>query len=94
MITSRTGAAEGGIVSNQLNPKFLAILIFFLLATTLFNTLRANRVEQDTTTFRKETRRQLKMTRQALAEQRALNEQLLQEIAQLKAAQTAVPDEG
>lgn len=78
-------------MSTQLNPKFLAMLVFFLLATTLFNTMRANRVEQDTTTFRKETRRQLAETRRALAEQESINALLLQQVEALDAAQEVVP---
>ncbi len=78
-------------MSSQLNPKFLAVLIFFLLATTLFNTIRANRVEQDTTNFRKETRRQLKATRITLAEQELVNAALRQQIEALQAPQAPLP---
>ncbi len=53
--------------------------------------MRANRVEQDTTTFRKETRRQLAETRRALAEQESINALLSQQVEALEAAQEVVP---
>ena len=55
-------------MSEELNTKLLAIVILFLLGTTLFNTLRANGYGERTTTFREETRHQLATTREALAE--------------------------
>ena len=56
--------------------RVLSLVILFLLATTLFNTLRANRVEQQTTAFRKEALYQLKVTKKALEEQALINERL------------------
>jgi hypothetical protein len=54
----------------------LSLVILFLLSTTLFNTLRANRVEQHTTSFRKEAIRQMAITNKALAEQEQINAML------------------
>lgn len=71
-------------VSNKLIP----IVLLFLLATTLFNTMRANRVENASTTFRKEARYQMAITREALAEQRQINARLQLQIDELRAAQT------
>ena len=50
--------------------RVLSLVILFLLATTLFNTLRANRVEKRTTSFRKQARYELKINQQQLAEQK------------------------
>jgi len=41
--------------------RVMALVILFLLATTLFNTLRANRVERRTTSFRKQASFELKL---------------------------------
>ena len=71
----------------QRQNKLFLIVILFLLGTTLFNTLRANRVEEATTNFRKEARYQLALTRVALDEQRNTNARLEQQLAQLLEAQ-------
>jgi hypothetical protein len=76
-------------MSEKLNTKLLAVVILFLLATTLFNTLRANGYGERTTTFRKETRYQLAATREALAEQKRINQDLQLQIDALVAAQNA-----
>ena len=55
------------------NIRILPLVILFLLATTLFNTLRANRVEKSTTEFRIEASQQLRMTNKALVEQKTIN---------------------
>ena len=60
-------------MERERNSRILPLVILFLLATTLFNTLRANRVEDSTTKFRKEASRQLIMTKNALAEQKTIN---------------------
>jgi len=67
--------------------RVLALVILFLLATTLFNTLRANRVEERTTSFRKQARYELKITRQQLAEQKEINARLEAKLDQLLAEQ-------
>jgi len=54
----------------------MALVILFLLATTLFNTLRANRVERRTTSFRKQASFELKLTKQQLKEQTEINARL------------------
>lgn len=69
--------------------KLMMFVILFLLGTTLFNTLRANRVEQSTTSFRKEATYQLALTRVTLDEQKATNVRLEQQLAQLIEAQAA-----
>ena len=56
--------------------RVMALVILFLLATTLFNTLRANRVEQRTTSFRKQASFELKLTKQQLKEQTEINARL------------------
>jgi hypothetical protein len=61
----------------------------FLLATTLFNTIRANRVEQNTTTFRKEASRQLALISSQLEEQRGINAELQRQVDELRALQPA-----
>jgi hypothetical protein len=61
----------------------LSLVILFLLSTTLFNTLRANRVEQRTTSFRKEAIRQMAITKKALAEQEQINAMLSAKIDSL-----------
>ncbi len=68
--------------------KVFSIVILFLLGTTLFNTLRANRVEQDTTSFRRQAQNQLALTRVALEEQKATNARFEQQIAALVATET------
>jgi len=67
--------------------RVLALVILFLLATTLFNTLRANRVEQRTTSFRKQARYELKITKQQLEEQKVINARLEAKLDQLLADQ-------
>ena len=56
--------------------RVLALVILFLLATTLFNTLRANRVERRTTSFRKQASFELKLTKRQLKEQKEINARL------------------
>ena len=63
--------------------RVLSLVILFLLATTLFNTLRANRVEERTTSFRKQARYELKVTKKALDEQRQINARLEQKLDML-----------
>ena len=60
--------------------RVLALVILFLLATTLFNTLRANRVEKRTTSFRKQARYELKVMKQQLQEQKEINAYLQQQL--------------
>ena len=67
--------------------RVLSLVILFLLATTLFNTLRANRVERRTTSFRKQARYELRFTKQQLAEQREINARLEAKLDQLLAEQ-------
>ena len=74
-------------MSEGMNHKLLSIVILFLLATTLFNTMRANDYGTRTTTFRKEARYQMAATRAALAEQKKINADLQRQIDALKAAQ-------
>ena len=69
--------------------KYLPIVILFLLATTLFNTMRATRVDHESTSFRVEARRQLALTREALKEQQQINAQLEQKLDTLLAEQEA-----
>jgi hypothetical protein len=69
--------------------RILPLAILFLLATTLFNTLRANRVEDSTTMFRKEATYQLKLTKDALAEQEMINAEIQQKLDLLLEVQTA-----
>ena len=58
--------------------RVFSLVILFLLATTLFNTLLANRVERRTTSFRKQARYELKVTAQQLKEQQEINARLEQ----------------
>jgi len=67
--------------------RVMALVILFLLATTLFNTLRANRVERRTTSFRKQASFELKLTKQQLKEQTEINARLEQKLDELLAAQ-------
>ena len=67
--------------------RVLALVILFLLSTTLFNTLRANRVEERTTSFRKQARYELRIVNKALVEQEKINAQLEQKLDVLLAAQ-------
>ena len=67
--------------------RVLALVIIFLLATTLFNTLRANRVERRTTSFRQQARYELKVTKQQLEEQKQINTRLEAKLDQLLADQ-------
>jgi len=71
------------------NSRLLSIVILFLLATTLFNTLRINQFGDETTTFRKEARYQLARAKLALAEQQQINADLQRQIDALVAMQTA-----
>ena len=79
------------MADNRLD-RVIALVILFLLSTTLFNTLRANRVEQRTTSFRKQARYELKVTKQALAEQKEINARLEQKLDTLLAAQAEDAD--
>jgi len=67
--------------------RVLALVILFLLATTLFNTLRANRVERRTTSFRKQARYELKITKQQLEEQKVIHARFEAKLDQLLADQ-------
>jgi len=67
--------------------RVVALVILFLLSTTLFNTLRANRVEQRTTSFRKQARYELRVISKALEEQQEINAGLEQKLDELLAAQ-------
>lgn len=67
--------------------RVLALVILFLLATTLFNTLRANRVEKRTTSFRKQARYELKIMKKQLQEQEEINAYLQQQLTLLLAEQ-------
>jgi hypothetical protein len=74
-------------MSETTNSRLLSIVILFLLGTTLFNTLRANKYGAETTTFRKEARYQLAATKEVLAEQKRINADLQRQIDALVAAQ-------
>ena len=63
--------------------RVLALVILFLLSTTLFNTLRANRVEERTTSFRKQARYELRVINQALEEQQEINARLESKLNEL-----------
>ena len=67
--------------------RVLSLVILFLLATTLFNTLRANRVEERTTSFRKQAQYELKVTKKALEEQKKINARLEEKLDLLLEAQ-------
>ena len=67
--------------------RVMALVILFLLATTLFNTLRANRVERRTTSFRKQASFELKLTKQQLKEQTEINARLEAKLGLLLEAQ-------
>jgi hypothetical protein len=66
--------------------RVLSLVILFLLSTTLFNTLRANRVEEKTTSFRKQARYELRVINKALEEQEEVNARLEQKLDELLAA--------
>lgn len=74
------------MAQDRLN-RVLSLVILFLLATTLFNTLRANRVEESTTSFRKQGRYELKITKRALEEQKEINARLEKKLDLLLEAQ-------
>jgi restriction endonuclease Mrr len=76
-------------MSEAVNKKLLSLVILFLLATTLFNTIRANEYGSKTTTFRKEVRYHMATTKEALAEQKRINADLQRQIDALVAEQTA-----
>ena len=73
-------------MTQDTNQKRLSIVLLFMLVTILFNTIRANSVAGGTTTFRKEARYQLAVTRETLAEQRRINADLQRQIDELRAA--------
>ena len=79
---------EAAVDQARIN-KFLPIVILFLLATTMFNTVRATRVDHDSTSFRVEARKQLAVTREALKEQREINARLEQKLDRLLAEKAA-----
>ena len=74
------------MAQDRLN-RVLSLVILFLLATTLFNTLRANRVEEQTTSFRKQARYELKITKRELEEQKKINARLEKKLDLVLAAQ-------
>jgi len=76
---------KGGIMDQDRLGRVLSLVILFLLATTLFNTLRANRVEHRTTSFRKQARYELKLTNGQLEEQKQINAGLEAKLNQLLA---------
>ena len=63
--------------------RVLSLVILFLLSTTLFNTLRANRVEERTTSFRKQARYELRVINRELEDQKRFNAQLEQKLDML-----------
>ena len=71
--------------------RVLALVILFILSTTLFNTLRANRVEERTTNFRREARYELRIVNKALEEQKRINARLEQKLDALLTAQAEEP---
>lgn len=71
--------------------RVLSLVILFLLSTTLFNTLRANRVEERTTSFRKQARYELKITKRELEEQKEITARLEAKLDVLLAAQAGEP---
>jgi hypothetical protein len=71
--------------------RVLALVILFLLSTTLFNTLRANKVEERTTKFRRQARYELRIVNKALEEQERVNARLEQKLDALLAAQAEKP---
>jgi hypothetical protein len=79
-------AKEASMDQDRLG-RVLALVILFLLATTLFNTLRANRVEKRTTSFRKQARYELKIMKKQLQEQEEINAYLQQQLTLLLAEQ-------
>ena len=70
-------------MDKQRFDRVLALVILFLLSTTLFNTLRANRVEERTTSFRRQARYELRVINQALEEQQEVNARLEQKLDEL-----------
>ena len=70
-------------MSEEKSKALMSFVILFLLGTTLFNTLRANKVAIDTTNFRKEATYQLRMVNEQLEQQKALNGRLQHQIDQL-----------
>jgi hypothetical protein len=77
---------EASMERDRLN-RVLSLVILFLLSTTLFNTLRANRVEQQTTSFRKQARHELKIINKELAEQKEINARLEKQLDMLLEAE-------
>jgi len=70
-------------MDKQRFDRVLALVILFLLSTTLFNTLRANRVEERTTSFRRQARYELRVINQALEEQQEVNARLERKLDEL-----------
>ena len=70
-------------MDKQRFDRVLALVILFLLSTTLFNTLRANRVEQRTTSFRQQARYELRVINRALEEQEEINARLERKLDEL-----------
>jgi hypothetical protein len=81
-------AKETLMDKDRLN-RVLALVILFLLSTTLFNTLRANRVEEKTTSFRMQARYELRVIKKELAEQKKINASLEEQLDLLLEAQAA-----
>ena len=80
-------------MSEQKTNRLFTIVILFLLGTTLFNTIRANKVGFETTNFRKEATYQLKIVRAELAAQQEINSQLMKRIEVLESWHEAEPAE-
>jgi hypothetical protein len=77
---------EASVEKDRLN-RVLSLVILFLLSTTLFNTLRANRVEDRTTSFRKQARYELRIINRELEEQKRINARLEKKLDLLLEAQ-------
>ena len=86
--TCKARAAKEALVDKDRLNRVLSLVILFLLSTTLFNTLRANRVEDRTTSFRKQARYELRVINKELEEQKIINARLEQKLDQLLEDQT------
>ena len=74
-------------MSEKRNQALMSFVILFLLGTTLFNTLRANKVAINSTNFRKEASYQLRIVRENLDQQKVINASLQRQIDALTAVQ-------
>lgn len=83
--------AKEAPVTEDRSRKMLPIVLLFMLATILFNTIRANSVVSGNTDFNKATRYELAAAREALAEQQRVSARLQEQIDQLKAALSPTP---